>query len=122
MTRTVKILPETSNTTLCLALTGTVTKDDYLEFFDKPLRDILDKNGFYNLYVDYVDFEGWSPEAADLSLKCLTACGPKARKAAYVNPPGKRVLLMKTLEPILKAEVRYFNAGEENEALSWIRT
>ena len=122
MKKTITILPETDATTLCLSMTGMVSAEDYMNFFDTPLRQMIDKNGFYNLFVSYTNFEGWTPEAADLSFKCISTCGPKARKAAYVNPPDARMILMKTLQPILNAEVRYFNAGEDAEAIAWIKS
>lgn len=119
--KTVEILPETSGAVLCLRLTGTVTAEDYLTFFDAPLKAIVDKYGHYSLYVDYdPGFEGWSPEAADLSFKCIAECGPKARRCAYVNPPQGRFLMMKLLDPLLTAEVRYFNENQKSEALSWV--
>ena len=122
MKKTISILPETDATTLCLSMTGLVTANDYMNFFDGPLRQMIDKNGFYSLFITYDGFEGWTPEAADLSFKCIASCGPKARKAAYVNPPDSRMILMKTLQPIMTAEVRYFNAGEDQDALHWIKS
>jgi len=118
--KTVEILPETSGAVLCLRLTGTVSAEDYLAFFDAPLKAIVEKYGHYSLYVDYASgFEGWSTEAADLSFKCIAECGPKARRCAYVNPPEGRLLMMRLLDPLLTAEVRYFNANQKTEALSW---
>lgn len=119
--QTVHILPQTTRTTLCLSLHSVVTADDFSQFFEAPLLEIIKENGFYNLFVSYAkDFEGWSEEAADLSFKCISQCSPKAKKAAYVNPLDKRFLLMKTLQPIMTAEIRYFNLGEDQQALEWI--
>ncbi|MDB5491018.1 MAG: hypothetical protein JWO78_867 [Micavibrio sp.] len=120
MGTTVTTLPETNETSLCLRLNGTVTAEDYLNYFDLPLRAIVTKNGFCKLCVIYADdFVNWSPEAADLSFKNISELAPKARKVAYVNPPDSRMLLMKMLDPVMDGKVRYFDAGQDAEALSW---
>lgn len=121
MTETVKILPETNETTLCLRLSGTVTAEDYMKNFDGPVKKIADTNGWYNLYVLHDDsFAGWSPEAADLSFRCISEYSPKARRLAYVNAPDSRMLMMKMLKPMMKAETRFFDLEEADEAMAWM--
>lgn len=123
MGKTIEILPETAGSVLCLRFSGIITPEDFVEEHEKPLLKIIEKYGHYSMYIDYSpDFIKWSPEAADLSFKCITACGPKVRRCAYVNPPQERLLMMKLLNPITtNAEVRYFNNGEQAIALEWIR-
>jgi hypothetical protein len=121
MSQTVFILPETSDTTLCLRLTGTVTAGDYMQYFDEPVKRIADTNGWYNLYVYHDDdFTGWSAEAADLSFRCISEYSPRARRLAYVNAPDSRMLLMKMLGPMMKAEIRFFDADQRQEAMDWM--
>ena len=122
MTATVTILPETDDTTLCLRLNGIVTKEDYLKYFEEPLNRILEKNDHYSLLALHAaDFQGWTEEAADLSFKCISTVGAKARKAAYVNAPDSRMLMMKMLKPLMTAEVRYFDEDAYDEALRWVK-
>lgn len=121
MAQTITILPETSGSVLCLNLTGAVDAAAFREFFDKPLNAILAKYGHYNLLVNYdAGFLRWEEEAADLSFKSIAACGPKARRCAYVNPPESRIILMKIMNPMLTGEVRYFNPDQKVEALTWV--
>lgn len=121
MTKTIITLPETTQTTLCLQLTGTVTAQDFTEFFDTPVRHMADTYNYYNLCVHYDEkFEGWSREAADLSFKCISQYSPKARRLAYVNAPDSRMLMMKMLEPIMKAEIKYFDEDARTEAIAWV--
>lgn len=122
MTKTLQILPETNNATLCISATGRVTAEDFSELFEKPLLQILEKYDHYNLCMVYEPaFEGWTEEAADLSFKCISVCSPKVRKAAYVNPPQSRMLMMKMLEPLMNAEIRYFDSAEIQDALEWVK-
>lgn len=121
MTQTVTILPETNDTTLCLRLSGTITADDYMKNFDTPVKRIANTNGWYNLYVLHdADFVGWSPEAADLSFRCISEYSPKARRLAYINAPDSRMLMMKMLKPMMQAETKFFDEDQKDEAMAWI--
>lgn len=122
MTNTITIMPETSATTLFVHLHDTISVDDYIQFFDTPVRAIQQKNGWHNLLVYYDrDFKGWSEQAAALSFKCITDIGSTARRLAYVSPPDQRILLMKMMRPIIKAETRYFNLEDLDDAIAWMQ-
>lgn len=121
MSLTVITLPDTSETTLCLQLTGLITTEDFTTYFDIPVQKAVEKHGFYNLFIYYdPHFEGWSREAADLSFKCISQYSPKAKRLAYVNAPDSRMLMMKMLSPIMQAEIRYFTEQQKDEALQWV--
>lgn len=121
MEKTITILPQTSGATLCLRLTGDITADDFSAYFDAPIKEIVPVHGYYNLYVFYDEnFQSWTKEAADLSFKCISTFSPKARRLAYINAPDSRMLLMKMLEPIMQAEIRYFDIGQQQEAMDWV--
>ena len=118
---TITTLPETQGATLCLRLSGEITAQDFNDFFDTPVKDNVAAHGYYNLYIYYdPSFTGWTPEAADLSFKCISTYSPKARRLAYVNAPDSRRLMMKMLEPLMHAEIRYFDDEEKNDAMAWV--
>lgn len=122
MTKTIETLPQTSGALLCLRLHGTVSAEDFIAAFDAPLKAVVEKYGHYSLYLHYApDFVRWSPEAADLSFKCISAFSPKVRRCAYINPPPERLLMMKFLDPLMAADVRYFNENEQDDAMMWIQ-
>lgn len=122
MQKSITILPETSDALLCLNLTGVITAEDFSAYFEKPLNDILEKHGHYSLLVNYdPNFVRWEERAADLSFKCISSISPKARRCAYINPPDSRIMMMKLLHPMMSAEVKFFNTGQYDEALSWVR-
>lgn len=121
MTATIEILPQTNAQTLCLRLTGTIDAEDFTQNFGQHVQNIAEKNGFYNLYILHdAAFKGWSRAAADLSFKNIGQFGAKARRLAYVNAPASRILMMKMLQPMMNAEVRYYNLSEKEEALAWV--
>lgn len=118
---TITVLPQTSGATLCLRFSGEVTAEDFVRNFDDRLKAILEKHDYYNVYLYYdPSFTGWSKEAADLSFKCISKYSPKARRLAYINAPDSRMLMMKMLEPIMNAEIRYFEDDEQQEAMDWV--
>lgn len=121
MKKTVEVLPETTASTLFVRLAGVVTLEDYLEFFDKPVKKIAYGHGTYNLCVIHdEDFRGWAEDAAHHSFECISEIGERARRLAYVNAPDSRRLLMKMLSPHVGMEVRFFEADEEDEAIRWM--
>ncbi len=121
MSETIAVLPETHEATLCLRLTGMVTPEDFAKNFGDRVQQIAEKYGRYNLYVLYDEnFQGWSREAADLSFKNISQFSAKARRLAYINAPDSRILMMKMLQPIMNAEIRYFDLHEKDQAMAWI--
>lgn len=121
MKKTITILPETNKNTLFLEISGRVTLQDYMENFDTPVYRMVKENGWYNLYVHYDrSHTGWDEDAAAASFKCISECGPKARRLAYVNPPDSRRLMMRMLDPIMHAEMRFFEDDEQEEAKAWM--
>lgn len=121
MSETIAVLPETHEATLCLRLTGMVAPEDFTKNFGDRVQQIAEEYGRYNLLVLYDEnFEGWSREAADLSFKNISQFSSKARRLAYVNAPDSRILMMKMLQPIMNAEVRYFDLPETRQAMAWI--
>ncbi|MDB5491020.1 MAG: hypothetical protein JWO78_869 [Micavibrio sp.] len=118
----VVILPESNQTTLCLQLHDQVTADDFDHYYHQEIKKRIAANGYFNMIVTYsADYKGWEPDAADLNLKSILELGNKPHKLAYVNPPKRKILLMKMAEPLLKGEIRYFEEGQYEDALKWIK-
>ncbi len=121
MSDTITILPQSTDTVLCIQLTGMVSADEYETKFGAAVEAMATNHKHFNLLVFYDErFEGWSLEAADLSFKNFSQFSPQARKLAYVNAPEARILMMKMMKPMTDAQVRYFDINALNEALGWI--
>ena len=122
MPNTIKTLPETTSTLLCIQLTGAICEQDFLDYCGGPIQKMVERQGWYNLYVHYdQNYHGWLPEPADTSFRYISTYGPKARRAAYVNPPDSKLLMMKMLEPLIPAEIRFFDEEEQQKALQWVQ-
>jgi len=118
----VVILPESNETTICLLLHDHVVAEDFDKYYHQEIKKRVAANGYFNMIVNYApDYKGWETDAADLNLKSIMELGSKPHKLAYVNPPKRKILLMKMAEPILKGEIRYFEDGGYQDALKWIK-
>lgn len=118
----VTILPDSNETTLCLRLSGQVIAQDFDDYYHQEIKKRVETQGFFNLIVCYdPDYKGWTEEAAEQNLKSIFEMGSKPKKLAYVNPPMRKILLMKMTEKLLSGEIRYFEDGQYPEALKWIK-
>ncbi len=121
MAETVTVLPETTDTAVCVRLSGMVTAEDFARNLGDRVEQTVGTYGYYSSYILYDEtFKGWSREAADLSFRHISQFSRKARRLAYVNAPDSRMLMMKMLQPITNAEIRYFELDEKEQAIAWI--
>lgn len=119
---TVIVLPETDEHTLCVELNGWVLREDHKRNLRGNLEKIIEKNGWYNLLINYNPaFRGWEEDAADLSLQSIIEFGKLACRRAYVNPPKKAFYRNKMGESLFGGDVHYFNSDQFQEALDWVK-
>jgi len=122
MTATMTLMPETDENTVCVISTGLVESEDFINAFEKPFRERLAKHGFCNAYVKFDEnFLGWTPEGAETSFKFITDIAPFVRKVSYVNAPDSRRLLTSMVQPLSSGEARFYDLGQEEEAMAWIK-
>jgi hypothetical protein len=116
------ILPETDDITLCLALTGVVTREDHQRCLVVPMRARIEKHGYFNLVQHFLpDFRGYTPDAADSSFQSIKDMGKFARRLAYVNPTARKLFQNNITRAMLGGEVRHFENDELAEAIAWAK-
>lgn len=119
---TVSLHPASGKNILCFQLDGFVTRNEHKKFLIDPLREAVKKYGNYRVIMIYKPtFEGWEAAAADDNMKIVLECMNFCERAAYVNPPKKKIMQMKMSEPLIKFDIRYFDTAQTDEALAWIR-
>ena len=107
---------------VCVTMTSLVNKHDHKKYFRDDIARLYDKQGWIAVLIIFdQNFIGWDPEGAEASWQSILEFGPKDRRVAYINPPDKRVLLHKLSEAIFRGEVKFFQTGEEQAALEWIK-
>ncbi len=111
-----------SKDVICFELDGYVTHADHTKFLVEPLRETVKTQGRYRVLMIYKPtFEGWEPEAAQDNMDIVLEFMPFCDRAAYVNPPKKKILQMKITEPLINFDIRYFESGQTDEALAWLK-
>ncbi|MBU0800644.1 MAG: STAS/SEC14 domain-containing protein [Alphaproteobacteria bacterium] len=122
MGSTVIIMPESDDTTLCLAFTGGVTKEDHYNNLVLPMKERIEKFGYYNLLIWHKDdFNGYEPDAADQSFVSIRDLGPYARRIAYVNPSERKLFQTTLMRVKLGHEVKNFDTKDLAEAIAWAK-
>lgn len=123
MPGTVIILPQTDEQTLCLRYTGVVTKQDHYDGMVVPGLAIIERNGYYNLLIEYgPDFKGFLPDAADQSFRLIRDWGKYGRRIAYINPSPRRMFMTKIVAILLgNSAIRNFSSDEFDEAVAWVK-
>lgn len=121
--QTIFILPESTDTILCVRYTGTVTLADFTQYHYREMIKRVDENGYLKMVVCYDNnYKGWEPDAADANLKSIVELAKKARKLAYVNPQKRKIFLMSMVHDLLEgAEIRYFESDDYESALAWVK-
>ncbi|MDB5492498.1 MAG: hypothetical protein JWO78_2347 [Micavibrio sp.] len=123
MAQTIIPLPESDEHTLCIEMKGVITLEDFRVYFERPLREIIGRQGIYSIFAVYSDNDmKWNEDAADFSFRFYTEIGHYRRKVAFVNAPDSRLLLAKMLQPVIdNGEIRFFDMEQREEALAWVK-
>ncbi|HTK84327.1 MAG TPA: STAS/SEC14 domain-containing protein [Patescibacteria group bacterium] len=119
---TARIHPASKGNILCFELDGLVTQKDHKKCVVDSLRKTIKKYGEYRVVMIYKPtLKGWEPDAAEQNLEIVLECMPYCKKAAYVNPPKKKIYQMKMTESLIHFDIRYFDTRDLDKALKWIK-
>lgn len=119
--KTVIVLPCSDERTLCVQLTGAVTREEYDASFYNVLQKFVENGINFGLLIHYKDYLGWNTDAAARSFESIIDHGKFARRMAYVNAPDSKVQAMKIAKPLLGGKTRFFNEHELQEAIDWVK-
>lgn len=120
--KSVLILPESDERTICVQFDGPVNREDHEKYLTGEVAKRADKLGSFNLVIIYNDdhlFQDY--QAAEANIRGLMSFAARCTRAAYVNPTQRKMLQIKLLEPLFAGEVRFFNAEERDEAIAWAK-
>lgn len=121
--QSVVIMPESEGNVLCIRHSGLITSEDHTAYLTNQFPGLIQEYGTVNVLIFYDDdYKGYTPEAADSSIRSMLDYGRFVRKLAYVNPPETRIMLHKILHEVITGEVRFFNKESLADALQWIKS
>ncbi len=115
------ILPESVDDLICIKVSGKLTDADYKAFIPK-VEAVIEEFGTIKFYVDMLDLEGWEWRAAWDDFAFGIKHWSDFSKLAMVGDQRWEELSAKIADKINQADVRYFEADQEAEALSWVRS
>jgi hypothetical protein len=104
---------------LMVRATGRLSKEDYERFVPEVDR-LITQHGKIRVLFDMIDFHGWTARAVWEDLKFAVAHFRDIERLAVVGDKAWEHGMAVFCRPFTKAEMRYFDRGEEDEARAWI--
>lgn len=105
---------------VALQVIGTLQKSDF-EVLGPRLDVLLEQHGKLRLFVELVDFEGWTAGAAWEDVKLALKHFRDIERIAVVGESRWEKGIAVLAKPFTAAEVRYFDVEERVSAQSWIQ-
>ena len=100
-------------------LSGKLHDEDYKKFV--PLIDAeIAKEGKINVLAQFHDFHGWDAKALWDDIKFSTTHCTKIKRIALVGEKSWEKWMAAVCKPFTMAKIRYFDAGQLDEARKWL--
>ena len=117
-----ELLPESTEDTIGLSISGKVTAKDY-ELLLPKLDEAIAAHGKINLIVVMGDFEGWDGlDAAKADFRLGTQQYRQVRRAAFVGQGKWQKRLVKVMDPFTRhTEERFFEHDQLEDAWKWAK-
>lgn len=103
-----------------VAISGKLEKEDY-ELFAPELERLIQQHGKIRLLVEFIEFEGWSTLAAWEDIKFDISHFSDIERLAILGESRWEKGMAIFCKPFTRAEVRYFERSDIDEADRWIR-
>lgn len=99
---------------------GTLDKSDY-EVFSTQLDELIRQHGKIRLFIELVDFKGWTPGAAWADVKLGFRHFGDIERIAVVGENRFQQGMTALAKPFTAAKVRYFDVEDRADADAWIQ-
>ena len=116
----VELTQETDGKVLVLNLKGKLTKSDY-ETFAPAVESAVTEHGKVRMLVRMTDFHGWTTGALWEDIKFDVRHFSDIERIALVGDRTWQAGMAMFCKPFTTAKIRFFDAGEVDEASAWIR-
>jgi hypothetical protein len=115
----IELHEEAEGKILVVRAAGRLTKQDYERFVPEVDR-LIAQHGTIRIFFDMMDFRGWTAKALWADLKFAVAHFRDIERLAVVGDRAWEHGMAIVCRPFTKAEIRYFDHSEEDEARAWI--
>lgn len=102
-------------------ISGKLAKTDYQNFVPE-VEGLIKKFGKVRLLVDMVNFHGWSAGALWEDIKFDVKHFSDIERIAFVGEKSWQEQMSKFCRPFTKAEIRYFDHGNIEQARAWLNS
>ena len=113
-------LPESGGDLVCVKIVGKFTAEDYQLLMDM-FHGILNRHGALRLYANLEEFDGWEWTASWDKVAFGIKHWDKIMQIAVVGTDRWAHLGAKVVGSVKTADVRYFAATENAQALAWVQ-
>ena len=100
-------------------LSGRLEQQDY-EFLVPRLEALIDERGPLLVYIEMVDFKGWSLRAAWEDMQIGIQHNQDFKRIAMVGERAWQAWMVRLARAFVAADVRYFNSSDKQQALDWL--
>lgn len=115
----VDLREEAGGKILVVALSGTLTKDDYERFLPHVER-LVKEHGELRILCEMHDFHGWKAGALWEDIKFDCKHFADIDRLAFVGDKAWEHGMAVFCSPFTTARIRYFDASKADEARDWI--
>ena len=113
-------LPESDGDLACIKIVGKLAAEDYRPLMDM-FHSIFDCYGALRIYANLEEFDGWEWQASWDKVAFGVKHWDKITHIALVGTDRWAHLGAQAEGSIKTADVRYFEAAENAEALAWVQ-
>lgn len=110
---------EQTGQVVTIELTGKLTKEDYKRFVPR-IEALIGEHGKLRLLVEMRDFHGWEMAALWEDIKFDMKHFGDIERLAMVGDRKWEKGMAGFCKPFTKAEIRYFDRTEKDQALEWL--
>jgi universal stress protein A len=100
-------------------LSGHLEEQDY-EFLVPRLEVLINEQGPLLLYIEMIDFKGWSLRAAWDDMQIGLQHNQDFKRIAMVGERAWQGWMVRLARAFVSADVRYFNSTDKQQALDWL--
>lgn len=109
-----------AGTIVAIQVIGTLDKTDY-EVFGTQLDEMIRQHGRIRLFIELVDFRGWTAGAAWEDVKLGVRHFSDIERIAVVGETRFQKGMTALAKPFTAAKLRYFDVENRADADAWIK-
>ncbi len=114
-----EVLPESRGRRFFVKVSGRLTDDDYKELTPRLDRAIAE-HGRLRMFIDMEEFRGIDLQAVWDDFAFGIKHWNDFERVAIIGDKRWQELLVKTFDPIIKGDFRYFDVVDRGRARAWI--